>query len=159
MLQLMAWLAMLLLWYSCNWCETMQRLFPENTDLNKVITRVKYNRACYQTLSDLQHNITRLLYGDCSHLTLGPADYSQTSNISRTKSQNLNVYRLVLQLSLPNSSKPGVQWRMKMLLEHRPQAMLQLHLISQQCNYLLRCVLYSRFYGTSNYRGAEDWHK
>ena len=36
------------------------------------------------------------------------------SNISSTKSQNLNVCRLVLQLSLPNPMKPGVKSRMKM---------------------------------------------
>ena len=40
--------------------------------------------------------------------------YHQTSNISHTKSQNLNVSRLVLQLSLPNPLKPGVKSRMKM---------------------------------------------
>ena len=40
--------------------------------------------------------------------------YRKISNISRTKSQNLNVSRLVLQLSLPNPMKPGVKSRMKM---------------------------------------------
>ena len=40
--------------------------------------------------------------------------YGQTSNKRRTKTQNLNVYRLVLQLSLPYSLKPGVKSRMKM---------------------------------------------
>ena len=35
--------------------------------------------------------------------------YHQTSNISRTKSHNLNVYCLILQLSLPNPLKPGVK--------------------------------------------------
>ena len=40
--------------------------------------------------------------------------YRQTSNISRTKSQTLNVSCLVLQLSLPNPLKPGVKSRMKM---------------------------------------------
>ena len=39
--------------------------------------------------------------------------YRQISNISRTKSQNLNVSRIVLQLSLPNPLKPGVKSRMK----------------------------------------------
>ena len=37
--------------------------------------------------------------------------YRQIS--TRTKSQNLNVSRLVLQLSLPNSLEPGVKSRMK----------------------------------------------
>ena len=42
--------------------------------------------------------------------------YCQISNISRTKSQNLHISRLVLQLSLPNSLKPGVKWKMKMYI-------------------------------------------
>ena len=41
-------------------------------------------------------------------------NYRQISNISRTKSQNLNVSRHVLQLSLRNLLKPGVKSRMKM---------------------------------------------
>ena len=40
--------------------------------------------------------------------------YSKISNISRTKSPNLNVSRLVLQLCLPNPMKSGVKSRMKM---------------------------------------------
>ena len=40
--------------------------------------------------------------------------YPQTSNIRDTKSQKLNISRLVLQLSLPNPLKPGVKSRMKM---------------------------------------------
>ena len=35
--------------------------------------------------------------------------YIQTPSINRTESQNLNVSRLVLQLSLPNPLKPSVQ--------------------------------------------------
>ena len=37
-----------------------------------------------------------------------------TSSSSRTKSQNVNISRLVLQLSLPNPQKPGVKSRMTM---------------------------------------------
>ena len=40
--------------------------------------------------------------------------YRQFSDIRRTQSQNINVSRLVLQLSLPNPLKPGVKLRMKM---------------------------------------------
>ena len=40
--------------------------------------------------------------------------YRKISNISRTKSQNSNVSRLGLQLSLRNILKPCVKWRMKM---------------------------------------------
>ena len=41
-------------------------------------------------------------------------NWRKTSSISRTKSHNLNVSNLVLQLSLFNSLKPGVKSRMKM---------------------------------------------
>ena len=41
-------------------------------------------------------------------------EYHKISNIRRTKSPNLNVSRLILQLSLPNTMKPGVKSRMKM---------------------------------------------
>ena len=40
--------------------------------------------------------------------------YRKVSNIRRTKSQNFNASRLILQLSLPNPLKPGVKLRMKM---------------------------------------------
>ena len=40
--------------------------------------------------------------------------YRKTSNISRSKSQNLNVSRFVLQLSFLNPLKPDVKSRMKM---------------------------------------------
>ena len=41
-------------------------------------------------------------------------NYRKIFNITRTKSPNLNVSRLVLQLSLPNPMKPDVKSRMKM---------------------------------------------
>ena len=40
--------------------------------------------------------------------------YRKISNIRRTKSPNLHVSRLVLQLPLSNAMKPGVKSRMKM---------------------------------------------
>ena len=73
--------------------------------------------------------------------------YRQTSNISRIISQNLNVSRPILQLSLPNPLKPGVKSIMKMFLEQRRQAMLQLHMSDQQIHCLLMCDLYWRFDG------------
>ena len=68
--------------------------------------------------------------------------YRTISNIRRTKSQNLNVSRLGLRMSLRNILKPSVKWRMKMQLEQRRQAMLQLQWSDQQFNCLLKCVLY-----------------
>ena len=41
-------------------------------------------------------------------------DYRKTSSISRTKSQNLNVSCIFLQLSSPNPLKPSVKLRMEM---------------------------------------------
>ena len=41
-------------------------------------------------------------------------NYSKTSSISRTKSQNLNVSSILLQLYSLNPLKPGVKLRMKM---------------------------------------------
>ena len=55
----------------------------------------------------------------------------KTFNTRRTNSQNLNFSPLVLQLYLPNPLKRGFKSRMKMLLEQRRQAMLQLHLSDQ----------------------------
>ena len=40
--------------------------------------------------------------------------YRQFSNIRRTQSQNINIYRLVVQLALPNQLKTYVTLRMKM---------------------------------------------
>ena len=67
--------------------------------------------------------------------------YRKISNIRCTKYPNLNVSRLVLQLSLPNPMKPCVKSRMKMQLEQRRQAMLQLYLSDRQFYCLLRCAL------------------
>ena len=50
----------------------------------------------------------------CENLNLSKLDCHQTSNIICTQSQNLNLPHLVLQLSLLNPLKPGVQLRMKM---------------------------------------------
>ena len=84
--------------------------------------------------------------------------YLQTSSTSRTKSQNLHVSWLVLPLSCPKPLKPGVKSQMKMYLERRRQAMLQLHLNDRQFYGLLRCVLYQRFDGSPN-EGCQDTKK
>ena len=48
-----------------------------------------------------------------SGICLSVSKHRQTSNIWRTKSLNLNVSHLVLQLSLFNPLKPGVKSRTK----------------------------------------------
>ena len=50
----------------------------------------------------------------CHYSSRSRIYYRKTSSINRTKSQNLNVYNLVFQLSLLNPLKPGVKSRMKM---------------------------------------------
>ena len=70
--------------------------------------------------------------------------YCQTSKIRSSKSQNVNVSRLSLKLPLPNPLKSGVKSRLKMWLEQRRQAMLQLHLSDQQVYFRPRCTLYYR---------------
>ena len=62
-----------------------------------------YNDPCAQTLIHLTDCATRL-----STKKWNP-NCHQTSNISPTKSQNLNVSRIVLQLPLPNSLKSS-EW-------------------------------------------------
>ena len=64
--------------------------------------------------------------------------YRKISNISGTRPQILNVHSLGMQLSSCNLLKPSVKWRMKIWLEQRRDAMLQLYLSDQQFN----CVLY-----------------
>ena len=61
-------------------------------------------------------------------------NYSQKSYIRRTKPQNLNVSRLVLQKSLPNPLTPEN--------EDRLSALLQLHMSDQQFHCPVRCDLY-----------------
>ena len=57
------------------------------------------------------------------------AGYRQTSDIKRTKSQNLDISRLVLQLSLLNPLTTSVKSRMKMLLGQQRQDPEFLHAI------------------------------
>ena len=78
--------------------------------------------------------------------------YRQTSNKSHTKSQNLDISRLVLQMSFPNPLKPGVKWIMKMLFGAAPTGdapgtsewstislPTKLHLIFDALRYLVYC--------------------
>ena len=48
------------------------------------------------------------------NITNRDGKYRKLSNIRRTKSQNLNVSRHGLELSLNNILKPSVSWWMKM---------------------------------------------
>ena len=78
----------------------------------------------------------RFVTGIPSHI------YHRISNIRRTEFEKLSVPRFVMQLYLPNSLILCAGSRVKMLLEQRRQAMLQLHLSDQEFYCLYRCVLY-----------------
>ena len=75
-----------------------------------------YNWYVENTTMQVYGAWIRIYYVLCSktYSTCGNLFYRKTSSISRTKSQNLNVCHLVLQLSLPNPLKPNVKLRMKM---------------------------------------------
>ena len=84
--------------------------------LNVIKCHVSYSRP--QGRTQMVGIVLRKLHISSSKsetLSCGSVCYCrQTSNIRRTKLRNLNVSRLVLQLSLSNPLKPGFKSRMKM---------------------------------------------
>ena len=76
---------------------------PGNTRSQAIISDVHFR-------PHLSHGIDLVHLDYSSHSTrrLAVMIYRKISNIRRTKSPNLNVSRLTLQLSLPNPMKPGV---------------------------------------------------
>ena len=62
---------------------------------------------------DFLHLVSDIIKGALDLCSAGP-EYRKISNIRRTKSPNLNVPRLVLQLYLPKLLMPGIKSRMKM---------------------------------------------
>ena len=77
-------------------------------------------------------------------------NYRKASNIRRTKCQNINPSRLVLQLPFYNILKPSAKWRVKMYLGQRRQAMLRLHLSDQQLHCLYIKPFCLRYAGVQN---------
>ena len=84
----------------------------------------------------IKPNFWNVYAGELNQMPKRKSLYRKTSGISHTKSQNLNVSCIVWQLFSIYPLKPGVKLRMKMQLEQRRQAMLELHLSYQQF-YLL----------------------
>ena len=73
-----------------------------------------YNRSSNMSRIGLISWITRMKYLVHQRYLTSHHEHRKVSNITRTKSQNLNDSRLVLQLSMSNLLKPGVKSRMKM---------------------------------------------
>ena len=94
---------------------------------------ISVSSVCFKVATLISYSST---FCHCLLHTCADTHYRKTSSTSRTKSQNLNVSCLIMQLSLLNQLKPGVKSRMKM------SALLQLHLSYQQFYCLLRCDLY-----------------
>ena len=70
---------------------------------------------CYQSGNACQLTYAIDMINRIMNMPHFDSEFSRhASSSSRTKSQNVNVSRLVLQLSLPNPQKPGVKSRMKM---------------------------------------------
>ena len=122
--------------YSCHYLMKQTWSMWQNQAACNKWKRNKTGTVCI-TLRMCSNNVNGII-------TPTVPTYRQVSNIKRTQSKNINVSRLVLQLSLPNLLKPGVKLRMTMYLEQRRQARLQLHLNDQKMYCLLRCALYLR---------------
>ena len=89
------------------------------------------------------------LWSSCWWYHLFSIIYQQTSNISWSKSQNLFLVSSFSCLC-PVHRTQVIKSRLKVQLEQRRQAMLQLHLSDQQFYCLLRCALYYRCAGIDN---------
>ena len=114
-------------WTLKEWCEGFRKLL-DHMQLDKVHSRDHFVYAPSQWETTLQCNVVShwlgaltkwSLYIDisCSQVLSWQAFSSNSTTISlirRTQSPNINVSRLVLQLSLPNPLKLCVQLRMKM---------------------------------------------
>ena len=85
----------------------MTSLFSQN---DVILTWLRQNDA----VLTLYRHYYYVLMENWSKNNIFECKYRKISNIKRTKSPNLDVSRLVLQLSLPNPMKPGVKSRMKM---------------------------------------------
>ena len=101
-----------------------RKMFPFDEVIINWVTVTWFKAACHINDSSNSHPVYLYAHYLCfvvfqiglvwSHgYTARERDYCQTLNISRTKSQNLNVSILVLQLSLRSLLKPIVKSKMK----------------------------------------------
>ena len=69
----------------------------------------------YSEMHDINTLIIKNVNTTTGYITSKPsAYYRKLSNINRPKYQNLNDFRLILQLSVPNPLQPSVKYVMKM---------------------------------------------
>ena len=95
-------------WLMYNFVEVMIYWHDQRIHIEEVSDAIVCFRNQWKTLhSNAYSHWLNPYLCDCGYI-----DYRKISNIRRTKSQNLNVSRLGLQVSLRNILKPSVKWRM-----------------------------------------------
>ena len=99
-------------WRSGKW-NIFNMLSPGHSYVTQDTLYVQ-SHVCIVDTPGLFHAIWLFVLPTRNSAALLQTTYHKTSNISRIKSQNLNVSNLVLQLSLLNPFKLGVKSRMKM---------------------------------------------
>ena len=108
-----------------TWCVCPRRIFSGSDNCHVSLTSTFYINGRWAGNTRRTSTHYTLGEGLCgwrndtykyweNHFMTFPTEYRKISNIRCTKSPNLNVSRLFLQLSLPNSMKPGVKSSMKM---------------------------------------------
>ena len=98
-------------WQDCSAIACIPSLEPtmtmvaQSTDMSaQILAEIESMRGYFNTKIPSSWGILRM------HEQL---EYCRISNIIHTKSPNLTVSRLILQLTLPNPMKPGIKSRMK----------------------------------------------
>ena len=95
------------------------RYIKYNRLLKQCLWPITFNETCIWKVNRLACQIAGIILAmvqseQVLDYVVCPLDYRKTSSISRTKSQNVNVSCVLLQLSSLNPLKPGVKLRMKM---------------------------------------------
>ena len=94
--------------YGCwTWCQFCHK------DLLEPSVMIQLTSRQLMVFSVMPSWVFTIMITYCQTPTRYCHDYCQNSNISYTKSHNINVFRLVLQLSLPNPLKPEPRFNIK----------------------------------------------
>ena len=107
-----------LIWDASTSCKIVVMLFYSGSDECWIVE--PEDQSKFVSITVLEMKLEKPCGPDYVSLKKGmrcrwkKLDYRRISNIRRTESPNLDVSRVVLQLSLPNPIKPGVKSRMKM---------------------------------------------
>ena len=111
------------------WIVTLQFVYKSSTDNMSGLVQIATGKTLFTKLSSttpfgvtwphwvnhrgIMTSVNGAFVNGSRRGVVANGIYRKISNTKRTKSPNLNVFRLVLHLSLPNPLKPGVKSRMK----------------------------------------------